>query len=795
MTEIVPGLKPKRKNSFWFKPLVLYPMLLLLGLLPVLPILIKRSPVLNNDMLVAYFCYFWDYHKNWSWTNPLVFWSSSYQCGMPMHAYWQSGFLYPLTWILFGPLSPHIGIYFFYSLHFSLGIFGFIKLGPYLRLHKAASLWAGICFSLSGTMLARYEHATFLSGWAFMPIVLATYLALRDTPNVKTLFIYALTVAMQAVGGHPQASITTAMFIGLYTLRDLWQVFLSLKKNSISSNSSHSTPLRKIRFLKWILGGHLLALLYCTPMLVPFLHLVSETSRFDGSGFEEGQAQIGSSTEKLSAGVFDFEKFSTGGLRPLHLLSLVAPNILGSPANASWWGGEAWGEVFIYISGLGFFFVFFGSWKRANPNLRLLYLVGLIGLWIAFGKHLGASQLLYHTPVLNNFRRPGRYVILFIFGLAALSGHGFQNWIAKPKGEKFILVLGFSTLLAFLFFGLLRFVPSLQSQLLSGLSHFEHFKHLDPTKNFQQKILNLVTNGFIDCVFLLISLTCLWFTFKNPKKYLLFFFLILLGDLVRIHWDHFYLFPASYYRNLPVTAMALDEKTSPYWRVNHFLEYPGLEMWQMHNDPVSHFELFDREKNAYSFGIHSIFNVKHVSAHLPLMWNWNANQTASELSARYFLSNVSNLQVYQKDSLKFLQKINDINVYELKDWKPRIEILSSTQNSLENHCPENYARLNGLCVFENKDGHFDILAAFKKNDTVYIRERFFSGWRYRFEKGPWNNLSDSKDHFLKIPVTENSQQLEVEFFPKEFYCYLALCFVVSFLVLSAFKFGLFVEST
>lgn len=195
-----------RARDSLFRPSRLYPLLALLGLLPVLPIMIKGSPVLNNDMLVAYFCYFQDYHKNWSWTHPLVFWSSSYQCGMPMHAYWQSGYLYPVTWILFGPLPAQLGMYLFYAFHFSLGIFGFLKLGPRLRLTKPASLWAGLCFALSGTMLARYEHATFLAGWAWIPAVLSAFLALRDRPGLRALLVYALCVALQAFGGHPQAS-------------------------------------------------------------------------------------------------------------------------------------------------------------------------------------------------------------------------------------------------------------------------------------------------------------------------------------------------------------------------------------------------------------------------------------------------------------------------------------------------------------------------------------------------------------------------------------------------------------
>ena len=49
--------------------------------------------------------------------------------------------------------------------------------------------------------------------------------------------------------------------------------------------------------------------------------------------------------------------------------------------------------------------MFFASWKRAGPDLRLLWAAGLVGLWFAFGAHLGASQILYEVPGFNNFRR------------------------------------------------------------------------------------------------------------------------------------------------------------------------------------------------------------------------------------------------------------------------------------------------------------------------------------------------------------------------------------------------------
>jgi hypothetical protein len=814
-----------RSSRRGLKIISLLSFLALIGLLPVLPALLHGGPVLNNDMLVAYFCYFWDFHRNWSWSHPLVFWSSSYQCGMPMHGYWQSGYLYPVTWLLFGPLSPHIGIYLFYAFHFSLGVYGFLRLGPRLGLHRTASLWAGICFALSGTMLARYEHATFLAGWAWIPLVLHAFLALRDAPAPGTFFIYAGCVALQALGGHPQASVTTAILIGDFTVTAL------LRKRADRARG---------RAAAWILGGHLLAMIYCAPMLIPFVHLVDQTDRFDGVAWEGGKpgeaatasqasaAARAGAAEKLEEGVFGFEKFATGGMRPIHLASLVAPHALGSPSNASWWGGEVWGEVFVYLGGLGLFFCLFASPRRAGSDMRWVLILGAVGLWLSFGAHLGASQILYHIPVLNNFRRPARFLILFAFAMAALSGHGFQRWLGRPqgKGDKEAtgprLAGGFALAALALAAGMgsLRFLPDLMHSLLAQfLAAVQPIKHLDPSKDYGQKLAALLGRDAADCLFLGLSAAAVWFNGKlhgkwNAKRNLrpraeggsllprygvILLFAVLLADLLRLHWDHFYLFPSDYYRTPPATARVLDKATSPFWRVSHYLEYPGLEMWKMHNDPVAHFDLLDREKSALSCGIHAIFGYRHVTAHLPLMWKWDAGLTPGGKATRYLFSNID-LSGHRGDSLSLLGRFGSVNAYELRDWRPRLETLGPSHRPLSaalpvgsaamdtTVCREGYSGFGGICVREPRDGRFLVEGSFLPGDTLMIRERFSSEWRYRVDGGGWLKPLRSADQFTALPLKGGGRSVEMIYTPTEFYQASAFCLILTGGLLGFFRF-------
>lgn len=797
--------------------------------MPVLPALLHGGPVLTNDMLVAYFCYFWDFHRNWSWSHPLVFWSSSYQCGMPMHGYWQSGYLYPVTWLLFGPISPHVGIYLFYAFHFSLGVYGFLRLGPRLGLHRTASLWSGICFALSGTMLARYEHATFLAGWAWIPLVLHAFLALRDAPGPRTFFAYAGCVALQALGGHPQASAATAILIAAFTVTSLLPNTRKPGAASGTVGAGGSVPRfsrARGKSMAWILGGHLLALIYCAPLLIPFVQLVDQTDRFDGMAWEGAKpgetaaAGRAGAAEKLEDGVFGFEKFATGGMRPIHLASLAAPHALGSPSNASWWGGEAWGEVFVYLGGLGLFFCLFASPRRAGSDLRWVLILGAVGLWLSFGAHLGASQILYHIPVFNNFRRPARYLILFAFAMAALSGHGFQRWLGRPlpqgqdgKMDAGARLAGGFAMAAFALaagLGSLRFLPDLMHSLLAQfLAAVQHFKPLDPSKDYAPKIAALLGRSAADCLFLGLSAAAirlhgLWNAKRDaiprpesgsraPRYGIILLFAVLAADLLRLHWDHFYLFPAGYYRAPPASAGVLDNATSPFWRVSHYLEYPGLEMWRMHNDPVAHFDLLDREKTALSCGIHAVFGYRHVTAHLPLMWNWNDSLTPGGKSARYLFSN-RELNGHMGDSLTPLGRFGSVNAYELKDWRPRLEVFGDSRGPVSAaakvgpKCREGYSGHGGLCVKEPRDGVFLVEGSFLPGDTLIIRERFSTGWRYRENGGRWQRPLRTADEFTALPLQGGGRSVEMRYTPTEFYQASAFCLALTAGLLGFFRF-------
>lgn len=746
---------------------------LLLGVAAILPLALGRHTVLIQDMLVAYYCYFADFHRDASLTH-LPLWSSSYQTGMPMYAYWQSGWLYPIAWLCFGPLSPQNGLYVFYALHFGVAAYGFTVLGPSLRLGRAPSLWAGVVFALSGTLLARYEHPTFMAGWAYMPWVLGLFLRARERPTASRLSAYAVVFALQAYGGHPQATFTQGLLLLPFTLWPWARLLPGMK-------------------------AHALALCLALPLFLPFLQLVSETGRYGGMTWEKGGLQSDGpspaesprpdtnpshlrDTSEVSA--FGFTEFAAGALRPPHLLALVYPYALGTPAHATWWGHEPWTEVYVGLGGLGLLMLFFARRRGLSPRLLVLGGLGLAGLWLALGPLLFASHLTFHLPGFGQMRRPGRYDILFILALAAFSGHGLRGFLARParaRRHRLPLQNLFPAAVAVHALGAVTLLfLGLSAWPWAQISTHAHGKDYAP------KLMALCRDLSHDFLWMTLALfLCAWLWRRSDRRaFLPLLFLLLGAGSLRLHWVHFHPFPSDYYTRPPATLGALDLNDKPFWRLTHYLEYPGDSLWFMHHQPLRHLDLYDREKAALSYGIHAVFGLRHASAHLPLLWRWGRATPPTDLSARYLLTDQS-LTAFHGQALETLGRYGSVSVYEMPGYAPRLE-RKPRRDGAGAHarasvpvdspsCPEDFARHADLCAREPRDGQLELRGPFQAGDTLLFREHYWPGWQMRSGDGRWQPLLRDSIGFQYAVMDQSNSKIEMRFFPDAFFRLCGVC--------------------
>jgi hypothetical protein len=209
----------------------------------------------------------------------------------------------------------------------------------------------------------------------------------------------------------------------------------------------------------------------------------------------------------------------------------------------------------------------------------------------------------------------------------------------------------------------------------------------------------------------------------------------------------------------------MDLATKPFWRVDHYLEYPGTEMWQMHHDPLRRMDLFEREKTALGYGIHAIFGIKHVGGHMPLLWPWDTSLTPGEKSARYLLSN-KDLGRFHGSPLKSIARYDSVRVYAVLDWKPRIELrpgAASPVDSAAQICQAGFSGYGGICVYEPRDGWVEVRGRFQAGDTSVFREHWHRGWRVRVDHGEWGKPESYSGVFMAHAFSRAASQAEWKF--------------------------------
>ncbi len=171
-------------------------------------------------------------------------------------------------------------------------------------------------------------------------------------------------------------------------------------------------------------------------------------------------------------------------LRPIRLLEMVAPGLLGDPTRlhpASWWGGWLFEGRYPFLlclytglipCALALIAMFGGG--RDGGRRRGLGAVALLGLVLALGGNGIVYRSLFHAvPALAQIRYPERFVLVTLAAVALLAALGLDR-LTRPEGPAARrAIVGVATAAggAFVLVTLLAAVPPLGDRLLgSGLA-------------------------------------------------------------------------------------------------------------------------------------------------------------------------------------------------------------------------------------------------------------------------------------------------------------------------------------
>lgn len=353
---------------------------------------------LKWDMMDQYFPF--RYFIGEAVSNGIVPWWNPYlSLGYPIHADPQSGFWYPITWLLsLNGYSVH-DLHFEFILHLIFSGFGFYKLLRLQQIEKNYALLFALCYQASGFFTGNAQHLTYIIGASYLPWVLFCFQQILTTQKIKYALALALLFSLLLMGGYPALFIIISYILLFYFLH--W-----LAQNKYWQQPAQLLPIVKLFFFCGIIfvlmiAGYMLSFAEAKPL------------------FTRGE---GVTPEKSM-----YMPFS-----PKALISLLFPFTTAIKPAAF---GSDISMINIYSGMLALLFFPLGIIAKWKGKIFWL-VIGIVCLLASFGEHTPVRLWLYnYVPMMNSFRFPSVFRIFFIISLLLIAAQGFQYFLNNSQKQ------------------------------------------------------------------------------------------------------------------------------------------------------------------------------------------------------------------------------------------------------------------------------------------------------------------------------------------------------------------------
>lgn len=339
----------------------------------------------------------------------LPLWNPLVGMGAPLLANYQTVLLYPPTWIYFGLAAiggvpaMALGTGWLVALHLAWAGWGMSRLARAMGWPLVSQVVSGLAFGLSGYLVSRSHFLSINTAVAWLPwVLLAAYRLAKDAKDKSALLQLTFFITMQLLAGHAQTTWYTLLLAGL------WLLFWAWQNGRISS-------LWPVTWRYLLAGGW--AGVLSAAQLLPTAEYLMQSQR---------------------ATQFTAEHAMSYSFWPWRLLTLLAPNLFGSPAHGDYWGYGAYWEDAIYIGLMGILLALFVFIKRDKSSVEkqlVLFLAAVMGISIllALGHNTPIFPWLYeHIPTFDMFQAPARWLLWSELALALLAGLGAKCW-RRPR--------------------------------------------------------------------------------------------------------------------------------------------------------------------------------------------------------------------------------------------------------------------------------------------------------------------------------------------------------------------------
>lgn len=386
-----------------------------LGLLFILPMVFFWPETIGWRTLGDQDAVFWffpayDFVANMIRAGHFPLWNPDYYSGVPLFALWQAGILDPLNWIhlpgVAGATSRTLTLSL--QLSFSISLMAMWSYARAIGLARRAGIVAAIIYGLSGFAAARTLYPGFLHIYALAPLVLTVTERLFRDRRWRDVVPGALIVAWQVFAAHPQPLIYSSLTASVYAI---FAVLVRVKMPIVEWRAS-------LRFLAQFSTIFLLGAGIAAIQLLPSAEIAVRSVRQD----------------------WPYEMFTLHSIHPAALLTMVIPYFQGggrAPYRLEYWG-TSWhhNESQIYLGVLALALALGGvvlAVRRRHAVGIFWSVAGMFGMLLVTGKYIGPlARLLYHLPVINQFRSPNRHWQGVTFAVAVLAGYAVDRLLKEP---------------------------------------------------------------------------------------------------------------------------------------------------------------------------------------------------------------------------------------------------------------------------------------------------------------------------------------------------------------------------
>jgi|GEM_PF-1999745 len=433
--------------------------LVLLPLLVFAPLVLLRDTFYFHDVQH----YFYPYHTLAAALvaqRQLPLWNAYAFSGIPLLGDGQTALFYPPNWLFFG-LPGAAALNYAVLLQFCIAGLGMYLFMRSLDLWRFPALVAAVAYMFCGFMTARVVHLSIMSGAALIPLLFACVERTLRTGSARWFAAAALAAALQALAGHPQVPIYTALALGLYVL-----------VRAVERGVARGDWRALVRFPLLLAGIYALGYCLAAVQLLPWVELASLSPRAAGASFAfvfggsmngdqwllflfpylYGSLEPGRYATlpmDIVSAVKTWEHSAYVGILPLALAALALLDLARFPHAAETrrhgdtetqrhgdtetrsqgdteprrHGAKETRSVTISLS------PDLLVSRPPDPWFSLCYfaLLLLLGLLMAAGKYTPFAELIYATPVIGKLRDVERAVVLAAFALTALAAFGMQR--------------------------------------------------------------------------------------------------------------------------------------------------------------------------------------------------------------------------------------------------------------------------------------------------------------------------------------------------------------------------------